>query len=241
MLTFAATAAIFLAAGFTQGLTGFGAGLVAMPLLVLAHDIKVAVPLSMLNGLVITSFLSWRHRRDVDPRKVLPLLMGCLPGIGLGLLFLARTESRVLQILMGSLIVLYGLFSLNRRPRPRQMAAFWPFLAGFATGIISALFSAGGPPTIIYASLTNWRKDEIKATLSAFFFTSGVITALGHLASGLTTGRVTGLLAATVPAVLAGVFLGARCYDTLHTEQYLRVIFIGLIGLGLLMIGSALF
>ncbi len=236
-----ATAATFLVAGFIQGLTGFGSGLVAMPLLVLLYDIKVAVPLAMLNGLVITSFLSWRHRHDVDRRKVLPLLIGCFPGIALGLLFLTRSKSGVLEALMGGLIVAYGLYSLGRqRPQPRHLAPGWGYLAGFATGVISALFSAGGPPTIIYASLTGWRKDEIKATLSVFFFSCGLLTAIGHLASGLTTLRVISLLAVTAPAVLLGVFGGARCYDRLHAEQYLRLILAGLVALGMMMIIAAL-
>lgn len=60
---------VFLLAGFIQGMTGFGSALVAIPLLSLFLDIKSAVPLCMLNSLVITSFLALKMRKHLDRKK----------------------------------------------------------------------------------------------------------------------------------------------------------------------------
>ncbi|WP_456384925.1 TSUP family transporter, partial [Desulfolithobacter sp.] len=56
---------VFLAAGFVQGLTGFGSALVAIPLLSLLMDVKTAVPLCTLNGMIITMYLGWRLRNHL--------------------------------------------------------------------------------------------------------------------------------------------------------------------------------
>jgi hypothetical protein len=231
---------IFFTAGITQGVTGFGAGLVAMPLLAFYLDIRVAVPLCMLNGLLITGFLSLQLINHVDRRKIMPLLVGCLPGVVLGISLLKKTDDALLSLLLGLLLVGYGGYRLLVTVHPRGVHRGWAYVAGFATGVISGAFSAGGPPTIIYTTLTGWNKDEIKATLSGFFFISGVVTAVGHAASGLTTVTVLHFFAATAPAVLAGVAIGAFCSRRFSTEGYIKLILLCLVLLGLLMVGRYL-
>ena len=233
-------AAIFLLAGFTQGVSGFGAALVAMPLLSMIMDIQTAVPLYMLNGLVLTLYLSLQLRSHVDLKKIRPLFLGCLPGIYIGLLALKNLHSNLLQISLGCLVTMYALYSLTATPRPRQMARAWAWLAGFLTGAIGSAFSAGGPPTIIYVSLSNWTKDEIKATLSVFFFSTGVLTAIGHALSGLTTGLVLHHFATSLPFTLVGVMAGSLCYKRIKQETYIKIIRWLLVFMGLMMIGAAL-
>lgn len=230
---------IFFLAGFTQGVSGFGAGLVAMPFLALLLGLKVAVPLSMLNGLIITGFLSLQLKRHIDWRKIMPLLIGCLPGIFLGALALTRLNSGLLQLCLGLFIAAYATYSLTARPRPRNISSRWGYPAGFLTGTISSVFSAGGPPAIIYVSLTNWSKDDIKATLSVFFFVSGVITAAGHAASGLTTSAILAQLLSTGPLTLAGVAAGSLLYGRIRQQTYIAILLWLLILMGVIMCVAA--
>ncbi|MCJ7602219.1 MAG: sulfite exporter TauE/SafE family protein, partial [Desulfobulbaceae bacterium] len=131
-------ALIFLAAGFTQGVSGFGSALVAMPLLLLFIDAKTAVPLCMLNGLIITAFLSLQLRRHVDWRKISPLLIGCMPGIYVGARFLKEADSNLIKLLLGVMLVSYALYNMFCKLRPRRIAPFWPYIAGFFTGVIGS-------------------------------------------------------------------------------------------------------
>jgi uncharacterized protein len=230
------TSLIFLLAGFTQGVSGFGAGLVAMPLLTLLIGIKAAVPLSMLNGLIITGFLSLQLKSHIDWRKIMPLLLGCLPGIVIGASLLKRLNADHLQLGLGLFIIIYAAYSLRLRPKPRRISNRWGYAAGFLTGTISSVFSAGGPPAIIYVSLTGWAKDEIKATLSVFFFVSGIATALGHAASGLTTIATLQQFVSTGPMTLAGVLAGSLLYRRIRHQTYIAVMLWLLIIMGLMMI-----
>ncbi len=229
---------IFFLGGLTQGLTGFGLALVALPLLSFFLDIKVAVPLCTLNGLVITLFLSLQLRKYIDFHKIMPLLVGCLPGVFFGVLFLKKADENLLKILLGILLIAYASYRLCTKQNPGNIHRSWSYIAGFFTGAISGAFSAGGPPTIIYTTLTGWPKDDIKATLSGFFFAGGAVTALAHAAYGLTTPIVLKHFGAAVLFVLAGVVTGAHLYNKFDTTGYLKLILIGLIVLGVMMIGS---
>lgn len=230
---------IFLLAGFVQGMTGFGSALVAMPLLSLCIDVKGAVPLCTLNSVVITTFLALKLKKHLDRKKILPLCIAAIPGMLAGVILLKKVRSEHLSMGLGALLVAYACYNLLIKIRQRKLHPVWSYLAGFSSGAIGAAFSAGGPPTIIYATLNDWNKDEIKATLSGFFLFNSYLNATAHAASGLTTVSVFSSFLYSAPFVLLGTVLGSRFYGRIEKELYLKVIFIFLILMGMMMIITA--
>ena len=233
-------ALIFFSAGFLQGVSGFGSALLAMPLLVLVVDVREAVTLSLLNGLIINLFMSLQLKSHLDWRKIMPLIAGCVPGIYVGVSILKNVEQSYIKCSLGILIVAYALYCLLGRVKPRGISQGWAYVAGFATGTIGSAFSAGGPPSIIYTTLTGWKKDEIKATLAALFFFTTILAIAAHYLSGLTTSHVMRMYGVTALPVLAGVFLGAQFSKRITTKAYLTIIYYLLIALGTMMVVSAL-
>jgi uncharacterized membrane protein YfcA len=205
-------------------------------------DVQMAVPLCMLNGLLITLSLSLQLRRHIDWRRIFPLLAGCLPGIFFGLLVLRNVSNAILQICLGLLIIGYALYSLFYKRKPgsaaKRISAKWAYVAGFFTGGISASLGAGGPPTIIYVTLTGWTNDEIKAALSIFFFISGVVTAIGHAASGLTTHFILRQLMHGAPFTVLGVWGGIMLYNRISRRSYIRIMLWILLAMGIVMLAE---
>ncbi len=231
---------IFLLAGFTQGVSGFGSALVAMPLLTLFMDVQTAVPLCMLNGLLITLSLSMQLRRHIAWARIRPLLIGCLPGIIFGLLVLKNVSSSILQICLGLLVMGYALYSLflKNSTSLTRISSNWAYLAGFLTGGISGSLGAGGPPTIIYTTLTGWKNDEIKAALSIFFFISGIFTAMGHAISGLTTKAILIQLMHSSPFTVIGVWAGILFYNRINRRYYIKIMLWILLFMGVAMLAG---
>lgn len=240
MITLILISLIFLLAGFIQGFSGFGSALLAMPLLTLFLDARVAVPLSVLNSILITSYLTLKLKNHMEKKKILPLVLGSLPGTYIGVSFLMTAESDIIKLLLGMLIVSYCLYSLLMRSTQWKIHHLWAYPAGFCTGFIGSAFSAGGPPAIIYTSLTGWSKDQIKATLTGFFFISSIVTAALQITSGLMTEQVFNYFYASALFVLIGVYAGSRLYSRISSQTYIKIILIVLIILGAIMIVSAL-
>lgn len=238
MLTPLLISIIFLLAGFIQGVTGFGSALVAIPLLSLIIDIKDAVPLCILNSLVITTYLSLKMRKHLDPKKIVPLCAAAVPGIIAGSTLLKRVSSTVIEICLGVLLIAYSIYSLISTPERKQLHVIWSYIAGFLSGAIGAAFSAGGPPTIIYATLNDWEKDAIKATLSGFFLFNSYLIATVHAINGLTTIEIFTYFMISAPFVFLGTVLGTICYGKIPGERYLQLIFIFLILMGIMMIAT---
>ncbi|WP_404823691.1 sulfite exporter TauE/SafE family protein [Pseudodesulfovibrio thermohalotolerans] len=65
---------IVLAAAFLQGLTGFGFGLIALPLLGFFLSIKTSVPLMVLLALIISLYLTIRLRKCINLKCTFTLL-----------------------------------------------------------------------------------------------------------------------------------------------------------------------
>lgn len=236
MTSIALLCIIFFLASWVQGVTGFGSALVALPLLSLVIDIKEAVPLCVLASLVITTYMAWQLRAYFDPKKILPLCVGSLPGILLGSTLLKLVPSAIIKILLGVLLISYALYNLIFSIRPRALNYRWGYLAGFFSGAIGAAFSAGGPPSIIYTTLSNWSKDDIKATLTGFFCFNSYLIAATHLVIGLTTATVGYYFLFCAPLVFLGTAAGSYCYRFFPRDLYLRVVYVFLVIMGVLMI-----
>ncbi len=230
--------AIFFLGSFVQGLTGFGAGLIAIPLLTLVVDIKVAVPLYMLTSLVMTNYMAFRLRRYFDRGKILPLCIGAVPGIIAGATILKTVPSDIIRIYLGAMLIGYALYNFLCKPTPLQLHHGWGYLAGFLSGAIGTACSAGGPPAIIYTTLNSWNKNEMKATLTGFFFFNSYLTIAAHAITGMTTFTVVKYFLFTAPFVLAGTVVGSCCYGFFRTSWYLRIVLFFLLIMGVMLISS---
>jgi len=236
MTTFIISGLIMFFASWVQGLSGFGSALFAMPLLSMVIDIKIAVPLCTLASLVMATYMAFQLRKHFDRKKLIPLCVGSIPGIILGATLLKAVPSDIIRTLLGILLIKYAAYNLFFTVRTQNIHNRWGYFAGFLSGSIGAAFSTGGPPTIIYTTLKNWTGNEIKATLTGFFFVNGCMVAAAHLINGLTTLTVGKHFLFTVPFILLGTALGSYCYKFFNREFYLKLIFMALSVMGILMI-----
>lgn len=227
-------------AGFTQGLSGFGSILLALPLLTLFIDIKTVIPLVALHGLFMTVILLIQLWRHLEWRKVLPIVAGSIPGVPLGVFFLKNMNTDIIQLTMGIILLSYALFSLFFRPVIWEMKRMGVLLVGFLAGCLGGALGAAGPPVIVYTSLQPWTKDTIKATLQGFFVASGLVVVLLHALNGLTTVMVFQYFLVSLPALILGTYTGSFFYGRIGESTYKRIMFILLSFLGAFLIYAVL-
>lgn len=134
------------------------------------------------------------------------------------------------------MLVLYCGYQMATRHQSYNVPGIVGYGAGFGTGVLTALLSAGGPPAIIYTALTDWEKNEIKATLTGFFAFNTGAAVIAHAFSGLTTLATLKYLLVTIPLVLVGTAIGHRFSEKIDRQTYLRCIYLFLLIMGILMI-----
>jgi uncharacterized membrane protein YfcA len=227
-------------AGFTQGLSGFGSILLALPLLTIFIDIKTVIPLVALHGLFMTIILLIELRRHLEWKKVFPLFAGSIPGVPIGVFFLKNMNTDVIQLTMGVILLSYALFSLFYRAVIWEMKKIGVLLVGFLAGCLGGALGASGPPVIVYTSLQPWNKDTIKVTLQGFFVASGLVVVILHALNGLTTILVFRYFLISLPALVVGTYVGSFFYGRIGENTYKKIMFILLALLGTFLIYGVL-
>lgn len=211
-----------------RGLSGFGAGLIATPLLALLLPIQVIVPLNSLLVSVLFVFLSIRDRHDVIWAELKLLILPTLAGVGAGLLLFKSLNNQVLLLLLGSFLVLYAIYTLAVHVfgLPKLTCSTrWAFPAGMAGAFIDTLFGGGGGTLVVmYLHARGIAKSEFRATVATLWLVEMGARLIGYGATGFYTRDVLLLAAAMLPAVIAGTWVGERMGNRIRQETFSKLL-----------------
>lgn len=221
-----AALAVVLAYG-VFGLTGFGAAMVGVPVLVQVMPLQFAVPMLLLLDLVTTSLVglrNWRRVSRAELRRLLPFLV---LGVCIGATVLARLASRWLLVGLGVFVLAMALRSLLALRRPQQAVhPGWVVPAGVVGGVFSALFGTGGPVYTMYLSRRLPDVDVFRATIASVVLLSAVVRLGAFGATGLL--QQPGLLRAALaalPCALLGLGLGSLLRRRLSPQAVKHALF----------------
>ncbi len=227
-------AAILLLAYFIRGISGFGSGLVAVPLLALKLPLTFVVPLILLTDFTASLVLGGLNFKQVAWDEIRRLLLPGLLGVMAGTLLLVSLPTSPMLIGLGSFVILFALRNLllgGRQPRP--ISTWWSWPAGLTGGTVGALFGTGGPPYVIYLSHRLFEKGALRATFSGLFFLEGLARISSFLISGLLLDpRLFWAYLTAMPVALAALWLGSHVHTRLDDRQMMAIISLILLGSG---------
>lgn len=216
MLFLLAGGAAALAAGFVQGLTGFGFALVFTPVMLTLLSPREAVVASLLLGVPLSGAVLWETRRDVAPRVVLLMVGAAAVGTPVGIAALLLMSGHVLRITIVAASALgVAIFFLRpRRPGVQRMHAGIAALASLIGGFFNGSTSMGGPPVALVVAAQGWPTQIARGSLAAFNLLSYVIAlsgfAIHHLVPGSLLLRTAIWLVPAAVGAFAGAIVGRR-------------------------------
>ncbi|MGF1490117.1 MAG: sulfite exporter TauE/SafE family protein [Prochloraceae cyanobacterium] len=199
---------IVLLSSLIQGITGFGSALVAMPLFTFIFDIKTVAPLVALMTISVNLFLFVKLKKHYRHQKLIPLLIGAVPGILTGIFFLKYAPEYLLRIIMAIVLLSYSLYALTKPSIKISFPPNFSVLVGFCSGNLGGAFNMNGPPVLLWAAIEKWDKNEFRSILQAYFGISGLIVVTFHAISGLTTTTVLKYFLFAIPATFFGISIG---------------------------------
>lgn len=227
-------AAVLLGA-YVQSVTGFAMGMIiiaAVSNLALASVPVITAVVSLLSLVNVLLALRGRHGL-VESRLFIPLLLGQLPAVFLGVALLNSLQVDAERLLLAAFIVL-GSLSMMLRPRPLAALSPAPACAGAgaASGLLGGLFAASGPIMGWFVYRQPLPLDAIRATLLASFACSTTVRTLIVGVQGGLDAEVLGLSGLAVPAVVLGTWLGRSLPPPLSEPAMKRLAFVLLLLLG---------
>lgn len=222
---------------FVQRVSGIGYGIIVMLFFPLVLSMGEATALSGMGSLIASCVVAYTMRKHVNIKKaMMPMVPYCVIAC-LMMLFVKSAAPRLLMILLGvalcGMSVYFYFFSGRIHIRPTTRNAM---IAGSIGGVLSGLFSMGGPPVMVYFLSCSDTNDEYLANIQFFFVVSNAISTVARLANGFVTQRVLWLMLPAAAAMVAANYTGGKVYKRISAEGLRKVVY-GVVGLcGLLTI-----
>jgi uncharacterized membrane protein YfcA len=229
--------------GFINGLAGFGAAMIAMPLIASFIDFSLAVPSCVLIVLTLNCQVGWDFRHDIEFRYIKGILIGALPGVVLSAIFLPFIPENGLKGGMGIFIACYALYSLffeKSKPGEHIIHPVWGYVTGILSSSLGMAFGFNGPPLAAYVAYCGCNARAVKGILGAGFIVTGFFIVTAKASAGLMTADVIKIWALSSPAVIAGSKLGILLSSRLSEQKFRILLFIALTAMGIRIAWSAL-
>lgn len=223
-----------------RGGAGFGGGAIAVPLLALVFPVPVTVSvvtvLNMLSS-VGHGITDWRSIAWREIRRIVP---GSLLGVLVGLWLLTLFDPKPLARALGVFVVFYAVYVMVFAGRTPVIPPRWMLpvaaVTSFAAGVVGSLFGgAAGPLYVIYLNAARLGKDTFRVTITTIMLFQGLTRIAGYAMLGLYDWQVLSLLAAALPTMVIGSWLGARVVRRIDALLFARAV-----GVVLLVSGAAL-
>jgi hypothetical protein len=235
-------AAVAFAGSVVFGLTGFGAALVTIPLATHLVSLPFALALFVLMDLANAYRIGFENPRNAVRAEWTRMVPTILIGTIVGVTLLVNLPRQAATLALGIFVVAYALYSLTSRPATtRMIAARWAYVAGFAGGVTSTVFGAGGPPYVMYLAHRGLTKEQFRATLGFATMCSISLRTIAFFATGFLLNVDVWLCAiAVVPAGLIGLWAASHLFRRISRDALMRAVALVLLASGASLVWRAL-
>lgn len=183
-----------------QATIGFGFALISVSILSLLDHRLAPVP-QLFALLPLTIGMAWRERKHADLRGISWVILGRIIGAGLGVYCLSIATREVLNIMIGTMVllavVLVWLKPNFQRSKGTEVAA------GTLSGMSALISSIGGP--MLALLYRNESGGTLRASMATIFVVGLLITFVFRIGSGHITLEDTFIGICFMPAAILGL------------------------------------
>jgi len=220
-----ALAAITLLAAIVNGALGYGFSSITVPIALLFLVNRVLNPALVLIEVVLNAYVLWTNR-DALPdvwRRVMPMVVGLVPGIAVGTAIVAEVNPGWLRF--GTFIALLPLILLQAAGyrRPIQSERSVSLVFGGGLGVLYSVTTISGPPLAIMLNNQGLAKRDFRAALGVVRLAESSMTAVAYAYAGLFTVTSLSLIPWIVPSIMIGVPIGAFVIQRVRVETFRRI------------------
>lgn len=230
-ILFSALAA--LAAGFIQGIAGFGSGPVQMMVYPLFWSLPEAAAVSVCVSVPLNLNMMLTYWKRIDWKKVLLPVLPYMAVCTVAIRFSKDIDQAFMKKVFGGFLILLAVYYLffDRREK-RKLSLFTTLVYIAVSAVCDAFFGIGGPLMVLYFLSITDSQEEYLGTAAAFFLINGAYNTAVRLMSGIIGTQHVPYICAGIAAILLGVTAAHRLVDRLDDALLRKVtyVMIGLTG-----------
>jgi uncharacterized membrane protein YfcA len=203
---------ILMSAYFIRGITGFGSGLISVPLLALSQPLQFAIPLVLALDFTASVVLGSTNRKKANWGEIKILLPAGMIGACIGAFALISLPTQPVLVALGAFTMFVGFRNIFGLQPAGRLSRSWAI-------------PAGPPPYIIYLTRRLQDKSEVRATFSWLIAIDGGFRLGLFLMAGLLLEPKLQLAYALglLPMAL-GLFMGNKVHMDITSAGMLKVV-----------------
>lgn len=209
--------------GLVRGFSGFGAGMIFMPVASTVMDPRLAAATFLVIDSLVTLPIVMRCVRICNWKTVLPAVVGAALFVPAGAYILAVADTLALRwtitIIVAVLLALL-LSGWRYQGTPTVPVSLG---VGASSGFLGGVSQIAGPPVVAFWLSGPEPPFIIRANLMVFFALGSVMTYVAYGVGGFFTGEVLRLLVLAVPAYGLAIYLGSRGFGKADPKVYRAV------------------
>jgi hypothetical protein len=227
-------ALVGLASGLIHGYTGFGGGLLIVPMCALLFGPVEGIAVAAFAGLVGALQLLPAAARAAHWREVGPLLAGLLVALPLGVAFLVAADPELVRRAIGAFVLASALVLMSgwvyRGPRGAAAGAATGLVAGGITGLAG---TPAGPLLVLYFMAAPEPAPVQRANIVVGVGAMVALLLASLAASGGVAAETVARAAVVAPLYWLGAWGGARLFERVPKAWFRRVVLWLLVATGI--------
>jgi uncharacterized membrane protein YfcA len=211
--------AIF-AAHVVSSVSGFGANIVALPLLAMVVGIDSGKAAVIILSTLMYSALTVRWWRRVAWKELLVIVIVTGSGLVLGMRFFELLPAHASIITLGVFVASVGLQGLIKPDLLRAVPDFIAKVMLFAGGIVHGAFTVGGPLMVIYCHRAIPDKSRFRSTLGLMWVILNISLMIGWTLQHQWPAGTLHLTLVGLPFTAVGMMIGERIHHRVHPRHF---------------------
>jgi len=217
--------AITFGAAIVNGALGYGFSSITVPLALLFLTNRVLNPALVPIEVALNAYVLWVNRAALGGvwRRVLPIVVGLLPGVLLGTALVSQVNPGWLKFATFIALLPLILFQAAGYRRPIRSERSVGFVFGGGVGLLYSVTTISGPPLAVMLSNQGLTKQDFRAALGFIRLAESSFTGVAYYYAGLYSLESMGLIPYILPSIAIGVPIGAVLIQRIRPETFRRI------------------
>jgi uncharacterized protein len=212
-------------AAIVNGALGYGFSSITVPLALLFLTNRVLNPALVPIEVALNAYVLWVNRESLPTvwRRVLPIVIGLLPGVLLGTALVSQVNPAWLKFATFLVLLPLIFFQAAGYRRPIRSERAVGFVFGGGVGVLYSVTTISGPPLAVMLSNQGFTKKDFRAALGFIRLAESSFTGVAYAYAGLYSVESMALIPYILPSIALGVPIGAALIQRIRPETFRRV------------------
>jgi uncharacterized membrane protein YfcA len=205
-----------------RGITGFGSGLIAIPLLLLFLPLTLVVPLIVVLDYAASAVQGIRDRQQIVWAEIVRVLPTAVVGVVFAFWIFKWMDPAQLIKALAVMLIGIAIHQLRTDSGKHCVSTLWALPAGAFGGLVGTLFGTGGPFYVAYLHGRQLEKVAFRATFSTIFLLDGANRIVSYALAGFLDERFFETLLWLAPMMAIGLFVGRHLHSDISPATFRR-------------------